>query len=207
MMKKAFLTAALLIAGFCVSLAQSFEQAGLKTEQQNEYSKWSIGFDMNFGEMKAKPSANLSLSGSMAITETVLIGLKGTAVWYDHRLNELDAERTYHVESGYAGVTLEKFWAFFDNFRIGISAYVASGFLQYKYDSKYNAELTWTEEIIDKETFQVFEPGLSFTYMLSKNVGMSANVNYRMTSEIKLIETDDTFMNQANFGLGIKYCF
>jgi hypothetical protein len=207
MMNKVFLTAALLIASFCVSLSQGTEQSGLKNEDNFEYSKWSVGFDMNFGEMEAKPSANLSLSGSMAITESILIGVKGTAVWYDHRLNKLDAERTYHVESGYAGATIEKLWSLFDNFRISLSAYVASGFLQYKYDSKYNAELTWTEEIIDKETFHVFEPGISFTYMLSRNVGLSANVNYRMTSEIKLIETEDNFMNQANFGLGIKYNF
>lgn len=207
MMNRAFLTAALLLASFCVVFAQTEDNHGLKMEQQNNVSKWSAGFDVNYGEMKAKPSVNVNISGRMAITESIYLGLRGTAIWYDHRLDKLDATRTYHVESAYGGATIQKNWELFDDFQFGLIAYVGTGFIQYKYDGKYKEELTWHEELIDLETFSIFEPGIVFEYRAGENIGVTAQINYRMTSDILLIETDNDLMNQANFGFGFNYYF
>lgn len=207
MMKRAFLTAALLLAGFCVVFAQTDGNNGLSIDQQKNARKWSVGFDMNYGEMKTRPSVNVNIAGRMAITQSVYIGLRGTGVWYDHRLNKLDATRTYHVESAYGGATIQKNWELFKGFKLGIMAYAGTGFIQYKYDGKYRDELTWDEEIIDLESFSFFEPGIVFEYEVGNNVGITAQLNYRMTSDIKLIETDNDMMNQANFGFGFNYYF
>lgn len=207
MMNKAFLTAALLLAGFCVVFAQGEDNKELKMDHQKISGKWSVGFDMNYGEMKAKPSVNVNISGRLAITESIYVGLRGTAVWYDHRLNKLDANRTYHVESAYGGATIQKYWELFNGFQLGLMAYAGTGFIQYKYDGKYREELTWHEEIIDLETFSIFEPGIVFEYEVRDNIGITAHMNYRMTSDIKLIETDNDMMNQVNFGFGLNYYF
>lgn len=205
MARFSIITTALFFLSFCLNFAQTDDETIMTQTEQAQIDKWELGFDMNYCEMKTKPSVNIGLSGSMIISKNFSIGLKGTAVWYDHRLSKLDAERTYHLESAYGGLVFEPSLPITDKLKISMPIYLGTGVVQYKYDGKYRDELTWTEETIDREIFSFFEPGITLTYRVNENIGVSAMFNYRMTGEIKLIETDDDLMTQANYGLAIKY--
>jgi hypothetical protein len=80
-----------------------------------------------------------------------------------------------------------------------------SGFTQFKYDSKYDKELTWTEEVIDRDNFGVFEPTLHAEYMISDNWALGANVVFRSTSPINMLGAKDDLMNNIGFGLSVKF--
>lgn len=200
-----FISSLLFFLCFSINIASAKDENIMTESTTNELDKFELGFDMNYCEMDTKPSVNIGLSGSLIINKYFSLGLKGTAVWYDHRLSKLDANRTYHLESGYGGMVLKPSYPITDKFTISMPIYIGSGFLQYKYDGKYREELTWTEETIDREVFSFVEPGINLTYRLNNNVGLSAMFNYRMTSEIRLIDTNDDFMNQANFGFALNY--
>lgn len=174
---------------------------------ENRQIVWGLGFEMNAGEMMSKANVNLSVNASIELSDRYNAGIKGTAMWYDHRLNVLDPDKTYHVEGAYAGMFIEPKFNFGSSFVLSIPIYFGCGEIQYTYDSKYDDKLTWTEEIIDKDLFGFFEPGLSLKYHVNSHVSLSASVNYRFTSEITLVQSPDDMMNQVNFGFGFQYTF
>lgn len=182
--------------------AENFENS---SDQKSRI--WNLGFDINFGEIDSKITSNFSVNGALEITSFLDLGLRGTGIWYDYRMNELDNVKTYHLESAYGGIVIEPKINITKKFKISFPIFIGSGLIQYKYDHEYLDELTWTEEIIDKETYSLIEPGINFTYNLSNKVGIYANVNYRLTSPIRLIETRDDLLNIPTAGLGFKYTF
>jgi hypothetical protein len=197
---------ALLLVAFVATLQSSENNFKIDLSEPDKI-QWNIGFETNAGSIESRTNVNLVLNAGLKLTDHLIIGLKGDAMWYDYRLNELDPDMSYHLESGYVGFYIEPTFDLNDKFKLSFPILLGSGQAMFKYDGKYRDELTWTEEIIDKETFSVFEPSMHLAYFINNNMNIFASVNYRFTSPLRFLGADDNMLTQPTFGLGINYVF
>ncbi|MFP4527022.1 MAG: hypothetical protein ACLFQX_00615 [Candidatus Kapaibacterium sp.] len=204
-MKKAIIILIISIFGGqnLMQAADNFENPVGKTDSDG--IGWYISLDNNYTTINDKLSFTLGARGAIKISDYLAVGIAGSAIWYDHRLNDLDPDRTYHLEGGYAGFYIEPMLPIGDNFMLSMQIVFANGFAQFKYDSKYNKELTWTEEIIDRDEFGVFEPTLHAQYMLGDNWALGANVSMRSTSPMEMLGAGEGMLNNVSFGFSVKY--
>ncbi|MBC7891776.1 MAG: hypothetical protein H7Y12_06145 [Sphingobacteriaceae bacterium] len=91
------------------------------------------------------------------------------------------------------------------NMKISFSILSGAGLAMYKYDKDFAENRPWYQEIIDQETFAVFEPGIDLMAKVSKRWWIGLNGSYRNTSPVKLTGTDDLLFNKFNGGISIRY--
>ena len=163
------------------------------------------GLSVNYTEIFDDPAGSLGAKAGIIFNHKFSIGLAGYGLWYDYRLNDLVQDGTYHMEAGYSGLYLEYLHPLSEKIKLGFSVITGHGIAQYKYDKQYLEGRPWYKEIIDRETFAVFEPGFEIMTQVGSKWWIGANISYRSTSPIKLQGTNEDFLNNYHTGISIRY--
>ncbi len=190
---------------FLTSLNLYSSENELAEGKKNGERKFYIGFDNDYTDINGKLSSTLGLSAAYRLNDNFNIGLTANGIWYDYRLNELDPVRTYHVESGYAGIFIEGIYHLTDKIDLNMILMSGQGLVQLKYDGKYRDELKWDEEIIDRETYSVAELKIGTAYNISDFWKLGLTASYRATSDIFIETLDRDMFNNLKFGVAIQY--
>lgn len=174
-------------------------------EDKKENRDFYLQFDNDYTEIDGKLSSTVGFSGAYELNDNFSIGLAANGIWYDYRLDELDPEMTYHVESGYTGIYLQGNMDITNRIEMNLSLMSGTGIVQLKYDRKYRKELKWDEEIIDRETFAVAELKMGANYRIGDYWKLGLTASYRSTSEIWIESLEQDLFNNLKFGVAIQY--
>ena len=130
---------------------------------------------------------------------------RGEALHYDYKLNKIDPDKSYHLQSGHIGILLD--WHLFrtKDFQFSIPLFMGQGEISYIYDKEYRKDLLWTEEIIDKTVYHVWQLGIEAEYRCYNNFSVALDANYMGSSPIEMLETNEDILQQFQAGLTIKY--
>ncbi len=159
----------------------------------------------SYTELLTKPAANFGVKAGLVFNKRLTVGLAAYGLSYDRKFNSLVSDGTYHLEAGYSGAFVEYLQPIGDRFKVGASIFSGTGITMYKYDKDYAEARPWYDEVIDQETFAVFEPGVSILGRIGGHWWLGINGSYRTTSPVKLKETSENFLESFNAGVGIRY--
>lgn len=133
------------------------------------------------------------------------VGFSFSALHYDRGMNKLVNDGAYHLNAGYAGIYVERIFKIGEDFRFSASITSGMGEAYYQYDKDYRKEKVWSEEIIDKTTFAVFEPAIELDYNIGGNYWIGVMGAFRNTSPLELIGADDNLFQKFTGGVTFKY--
>ena len=202
-----FLSTLIILATSFTSKAQDKEDHGWSYEGKNRTHQvgFYLGGSIHFTEIDNKLAGSLGAKAGLVFNQRWALGLAGRAIWYDYRQNELVSNGTYHLEAAYSGLMLEYMLPLTKSIHLNFSLLTGAGLAQYKYDHDFREELLWYEEIIDRETFSVFEPGVEIATKLGNRSSVGLQITYRGTSPIKLVDTDEQLLSNATLGITYRY--
>ena len=164
-----------------------------------------IGMNTKYSQLKKESVGYLDLKAGVTINSKWTIGFAGTGLYYDKKLSKLVSDGTYHLYAGYAGLFVERMITLGEGFNLNLSLLSGQGEAYYQYDKDYRENRPWYQEVIDKETFHVFEPGIEIQKQIFDNWYIGLAGSYRFTSPLKLVGTDDDALSTFSGGLSIKY--
>lgn len=194
--------------GINLQAQQSQEQTSL-FNYEGKNKTHHVGFyadlGVSFGDNLQKSSFWLDGKAGLVWNQHWAFGFAGSALNYDHKLSKLVNDGTYRMEAGYSGIFVEYIAHLSDWARVSGSLITGQGVAQYRYDKEFAEARQWYEELIDRETFAVFQPGLECQVKVYNNWWLAASVSYRNTSPVKLLGQKDCFLQGLNYGLSVKY--
>ena len=187
---------------------QSQEQTSLfnyKGKNKMHHVSFYADLGASFGGNLEKSSFWLDGKAGLVWNQHWALGLAGSALNYDHQLSELVSDGTYRLEAGYSGMFVEYIahltkWARFSG-----SIITGQGVAQYRYDKEFTESREWYDELIDRETFAVFQPGVELQLKVWNKWWVGASASYRNTSPVKLLGQKDCFLQGMNYGFSVKY--
>jgi len=207
-MKTIILSAFIVLVGLCAFAQDNNSKNYLFTlKGKNKIHEIGLygGLSGTYSETLSKPSGWLGAKIGFVFNHKWAFGWAGNALSFDRRLDKNVTDGTYHLEAGYAGVFAEYLQPIGKNMKISFSVLSGAGLALYKYDKEYAETRPWFQEIIDQETFAVFEPGIELMTKIGSHWWLGLNGSYRNTSPVKLTGTDDMLFNKFNGGISIRY--
>ncbi len=174
-------------------------------DQQQKNMRWNFGLTTKVSQIESKTNVWLGISGAYKISNCLEIGLKGEALHYDYKLNKLDAQKSYHLQSAHIGFFAD--WHPFGtgDIHFSIPLYFGQGEISYIYDKEYRKELLWKDEIIDKTNYHIWQLGIELEAKISAKFSLAVNISYLSSSPIEMLGTDENILNQFQGGLSLKY--
>ncbi len=133
------------------------------------------------------------------------VGFSFSVLNYDRTLGRVVNDGTYRMNAGYAGIYVERIFKLGDDFRLSASITSGMGEVFYQYDKEYRKEKVWSEEIIDRTTFAVFEPAIEIDYNIGGNYWIGIMGAFRNTSPVELIGLDENVFQKFTGGITFKY--
>ncbi|MFA7288180.1 MAG: hypothetical protein WC055_04810 [Melioribacteraceae bacterium] len=164
-----------------------------------------LGFNGKYSTINSDAGGWVDVRAAITFKSNWAIGVGASGLYYDKKLSKLVNDGTYHLNGGYAGFYVEKFFDISDDIKISVSLLLGNGVVNYIYDKEYRKEKTWTEEKIDETTFTVWEPMVEIQYNLGSNLWLGLNGGFRNTSPIEMIQTDENVFNNFNAGFTFKW--
>ncbi|MCF8304736.1 MAG: hypothetical protein K9I94_15780 [Bacteroidales bacterium] len=158
----------------------------------------------SYSEVQDLSSGYLGYRLGAVINEKWGFGFAGFGLSNDHTMRELVSDGTYHMQAGYAGMFVEYIQPIGRHVNASFSVISAAGLIKYQYDKAFAKEKVWHEDIIDQDTYGVFEPGIELQTRLSKNWWIGAYATYRTTSPIKMLNTEEDVLENYTAGISIK---
>jgi hypothetical protein len=177
----------------------------LKIDDKEIGIKGCLGIAGKYSSFDSKPAGYMDFKASLIFDDKWGIGLAGSGLYYDKKLNKLVNDGTYHIYAGFGGLFVERIFHLNDYLMFNVGIISGYGEAYYKYDKEYLAKKVWYEEIIDQTTFFAIEPQIGFDFKLDKHLMMGITGSYCHTSPIKMIETDENMLNQFSGGISFKY--
>lgn len=163
------------------------------------------GLSGTYSQTLSEPSGWLGAKVGVVFNHKWAFGWAASGLYFDHGLDALVSDGTYHLEAGYAGMFAEYMLPLGKNVKVSFSILSGAGLAVYRYDKDFAENRPWYQEIIDQETFAVFEPGIDLMGRVSKRWWLGLNGSYRNTSPVKLTGTNELFLNKFNGGISLRY--
>jgi len=202
-----FIAVLLTIFSFTIS-AQSIEKSNsqykLKLFGVERNIALYAGTDFSYIKYDKKDAGLVTLKAGVNI-DNYTVGLSFSGLYYDKKLNKLVNDGTYHVNSGFASIFIERNFDLTDDLKLNIGISSGNGMISYRYDKDYRKNKVWSEEIIDCTEFSVLEPSIEFSYKLYDNWWFGVKGSYLNTCDIQLIGTDKDVMKTFTTGITLKY--
>ncbi len=158
-----------------------------------------------YSTINSEAAGYLDYKGAVTINEKWAIGFSGTGLYYDKGLGKLVSDGTYHLYISYGALFVERIFTLSDDLKFSVSIQSGYGEAFYQYDKDYRKDKVWSEEIIDRTKFYIFEPGIELDYRVSGNFWIGVTGSYRNTSPLELIGTSETLLQKFNGGLSFKW--
>lgn len=133
------------------------------------------------------------------------IGIAGSMLNYDYKLNEVVNDGTYRLQAAFTGIFIEYLIPIKEWGKINFSWTTGKGTTFYQYDKEFQEIRPWYQEIIDVEDFAANELGIEVQFRTFRKWWVGAYGSYRLTSPIKLMGQDDFFLRNYSVGVSIKY--
>lgn len=178
-----------------------FSEININEKPRNVF----VQFDNDYTGINDKIASTVGLNFGYKFSDYFTAGVSLNGIWYDHRLNELDNEMSYHVESGYSALFVQGILPLSDRFDLSAMLISGQGFLQLKYDRKYQDELKWDEELIDLTNYSVAELKIGANYKINSNLKIGINTALRTTSEIHIESLETDMLQNIKYGFSIQY--
>lgn len=196
-----------------IALFISLTATGLFGQEEPNYlfqwGDYNIGVYASLGTRISELDNNavgwLDARAAIVIDGAWAIGIQGSGLYHDKKLDDLVADGTYHLSSGYTGIFIERMFPLGDDIRFSLSITSGAGVARYQYDKEYQKAKVWKDEIIDEVTFAVFEPGFEFQYRVGGNWWIGVNGSIRNTSPLRMIGTADGLLRKASAGLTVRW--
>lgn len=193
----------------CLLFAQDSPRKDYIWKYQGKHKEHTIGLfaglNGGYNELLGKSATLIGYKAGVVFDKHWAVGFGGQAINFDHTLSELVQDGSYRLEGGYSGMFVEYIQPLGKNFKAGIGILSGMGVAQYRYTKDFAENRPWYQEIIDTETFAVFEPSVDFQARIAGKWWIGVYGSYRNTSPIKLMGTDENFLNTFNAGLTLTY--
>lgn len=191
---------------FALNLFAQTENQGFENYNMSN-QRWNLGLSMKGSSIDSKAAAWLGVNASYKISDKIELGLKAEGLSYDRKLNELDKDKSYHLQAGHAGVFLDWHPFGIGDYHFSLPIYMGTGEISYIYDRKYRKDMKWADEIIDKDLFAVWQLGAEFEARFYNHWSLTINCDYRASSPIKMLGAEEDILNNFNAGISFKYNF
>ena len=207
MKRSNYLLVLFLLAATGASYAQAKEDYLWSFEGKNRTHEIGLylGASVHLTEIDSKLAGSLGAKAGLVFNQRWTLGLAGRAIWYDYRQNKLVSDGTYHLEAAYSGLMIDRIRSLSKSFNLNFSLLTGAGLAQYRYDHDFRKEQLWYQEIIDRETFSVFEPGVEIAIKIGERSHLGLQVTYRSTSPIQLKDTEEQLLSNATAGITYRY--
>lgn len=164
-----------------------------------------VGINGRFSSVESNLAGYLDGKIVAVINENWGIGFSFSGLHYDRGLNKVVDDGSYHLNAAYAGIYVERIFSLSNDFKLSVSITSGMGEAYYQYDKDYRKDKVWTEEIIDKTSFAIFEPALELQYNILGNYWIGIIGSFRNTSPLELIGADEHLFQKFSGGITIKY--
>lgn len=164
-----------------------------------------LGLSGSYTDISGKLAGWLTGKAGIVINHRFTVGLAGSALWYDHALNTLVTDGTYHLESGYAGAWFEYMQPFGSRFRLGFSLFMGQGVAKFTYDKEFREGKPWYQQTIDQQNYAVTEPGIEALVRVAPKWWIGLNGSYKFTSPLRLADTPDDLFNTFSGGVSVRF--
>jgi hypothetical protein len=162
------------------------------------------GLSLNYFSISDDDAGFLGYRAGVVLNNRWAVGFAGRALAYEKHFTELSDQGSYRLEAGYAGMFIEYIVPVGKRFKISGYIISAQGIAQYKYHKDFTADMPWCEEIIDADTYGVFEPGAELQFRIGEKWWIGAEVSYRSTAPLELKGTDKNLLQGLNAGITLK---
>lgn len=159
----------------------------------------------SYSTVDGDPAGYLDLKAAMTIDGRWAIGLAGSALNYDKELTALVSDGTYRLQSGYAGLFVERLFTLSPAWKLSASFMSGQGTAFYQYDKEYRQEKVWSEEVIDRTSYGVQVLSLDLNRRLTDRLWLGVTGSVRNTSPLRLLETPDDLFKTLNAGISLRY--
>lgn len=164
-----------------------------------------LGFTGKFTNVADDPAGFADIKAGLTFSDTWAAGLFVSGLYYDKKLDNLVNDGTYHLYLSYGGIFVEKYFPLNNNITLAVCIQSGGGEAYYQYDKDYRKEKRWSEEVIDRTTFHVLEPGIELLYHIGENYRLGISGSYRSGSPLELISTDNELIHNFNGGISFKW--
>ena len=205
-MKKYIITLVLILT--IVSFAKENEKAAmlkLNMGEKESHLGLYVGANTRYTSVNEKGAGMLDIKAGLTINDDWAVGISASGLYYDRKLNEVVDDGKYHLQMGYVGIFVEKYFSVSDNVNCYISLLSGTGEASYIYDKEVRKEKAWYQRTIDKVDFHLIEPGLGIEARVAKSFWIGINGNYRFTSNLELLKTSSDVFKKFSGGLTFKY--
>ena len=164
-----------------------------------------VGADVSYTRIFHDDAALMSVRVAAILNGRWAVGLRGSAMLYDKKLYDLGNGEPYHFNLSYGGLYVEHIVPIGNDVRLSLSILTGAGTAEYLYDRVYRSDKVWTEEVIDRTNFAVFEPGIALDIRLGAHWWIGAHASVRNTSPIDLKGTSENVFRTSSTGITFKY--
>ena len=171
--------------------------------------KTAVGGTISIGgrytTLDSRTAGFLDVRAGITLDSTWVVGLGFSALYFDRALSVLVTDGTYHLNAGYQGIYIERYFRLRDNLLASVSLLMGQGVIMYQYDNDYRKDKVWTEEVIDQTTYAVFEPGVNIQYRIGSTFWLGLTATYRNTSPVRLLGTPESLLRNGAAGLTARW--
>ncbi len=198
---------------FIISSLLCFATAVFGQESKNNYI-WTLdqnqigayaGISGRSASVMSDNSGFLDARFGVVFNGKWTIGLTGSALAHDKKLDELVDDGQYHLYASYGGLFVERIFSVTDDLKFSVMIMSGQGTAYYQYDKEYRKDKVWSEEVIDKTTFGVQELSIEIQHRVFDNFWLGVTGSIRNTSPVELIGTSDGLFKKPGVGMTIKY--
>ncbi len=164
-----------------------------------------LGFNGRVSSLDSKAVGFADFKAALTFDGGWAVGLMGSFLYHDRSEDQLVNDGTYRLNASYGSIFIEKMFFLSDDFILSLSIATGEGEAFYEYNKDYRKEKVWSEEIIDKTTFAMFEPAVEIQYNVGGNWWIGIMGAYRNTSPVEMIGTDENLLRNFSGGLSVKW--
>jgi hypothetical protein len=168
----------------------------------------SVALTTAASTLDGEPVVDATVTGSLRLTRHLDLLVSGTAIHTLERSYSDNAGRPYQSETAWTGLGLRPFIPVGERVEIGLPYRSSTGVIQFRYERPYRDEVSWTEEILDRENIVVNSLGVDVRVAVSDRWGIVAEAGGRVSSPVRtVVPVDEQALNGWYGGVGASYHF
>ncbi len=161
-----------------------------------------VGLGFNYAKVNDDNAIFIGAKGGWVVDHKVVIGFAGYGFLNDRHFNAGNDDINTNLAGGYGGFMLEYIILPHAPVHISIPLLLGAGGIAHTNNWDMNF---WDEYSNKADAFFVMEPGIEVEFNLIKFMRLSLGLNYRITTNIQLENTDKNALNGLSTGITLKF--
>ncbi|WP_319482558.1 hypothetical protein [uncultured Draconibacterium sp.] len=209
MKKLTLLLTILLVAGFAFA-QDDYHNNEVETIFSNQKSNGGYGaFSVGYTQIDGRDAMVAGARGAFIFDHSFAIGLAGYGFVNDMEYHNYQAnpEDRFFLAGGYGGVFFEPIVGGTKPVHVSFPIVVGMGGVSLVEHTGWdrNSDYYHDYQEYDTDLYFVFEPGVELEFNLTRFFRMAAYGSYRLTSDIKLYDTNPDVLRGFNVGMTFKF--